>query len=52
MDKIKNDMQLKLTDFFKETLNNLEDKSIKHLKDLEVMKYESCLILNEGIIDF
>lgn len=45
---MKNDLGLKLADFFKERLNHLEDKAIIQLKELEVLKYESYFILSDG----
>ncbi len=49
MENLANDLGMKLTDFFKERLNHLEDKALNQLKDLEVLKYESYLLLKDGI---
>lgn len=50
MENIENDLSSKLKTFFKERLNHLEEKALKHLKDLEILKYQSHILLKEGNI--
>jgi len=42
-------LKSKLSNFFDQRSNKLEDNSYKHLKELELLKYESFILLNSGI---